>query len=120
MAGSRVHEGAAAASGWPVGASLEPPGLPSARRDGANSDAAVAGYSFVAIAAKYRYGTNSHNVSFKNAVWQTFSSAVQVLSANSVCISYFFLYIVLFLYAAFLCFLLCMFLPYITLLRLLA
>ena len=29
-------------------------------------------YSFVAIAAKY--GTNSHNVSFKNAVWQTFSS----------------------------------------------
>jgi len=31
-------------------------------------------YSFVAIAAKY--GTNSHNVSFKNAVWQTFSSAV--------------------------------------------
>ena len=30
-------------------------------------------YSFVAIAAKY--GTNSH-VSFKNAVWQTFSSAV--------------------------------------------
>ena len=30
--------------------------------------------SFVAIAAKY--GTNSHNVSFKNAVWQTFSSAV--------------------------------------------
>jgi len=68
--------GAAAASGWPVGASLEPPGLPSARRDGANSDAAVAGYSFVAIAVKYRYGTNSHNVSFKNAVWQTFSSAV--------------------------------------------
>jgi len=31
-------------------------------------------YSFVAIAAKY--GINSHNVSFKNAVWQTFSSAV--------------------------------------------
>ena len=50
----------------------------------------MAGYSFVAIAAKYRYGTNSHNVSFKNAVWQTFSSAVQVLSANSVCISYFY------------------------------
>jgi len=33
-------------------------------------------YSFVAIAAKY--GTNSQNVSFKNAVWQTFSSAVLV------------------------------------------
>jgi len=33
-------------------------------------------YSFVAIAVKY--GTNSHNVSFKNAVWQTFSSAVLV------------------------------------------
>ena len=32
--------------------------------------------SFVAIAAKY--GTNSQNVSFKNAVWQTFSSAVLV------------------------------------------
>jgi len=31
-------------------------------------------YSFAAIAAKY--GTNSRNVSFKNAVWQTFSSAV--------------------------------------------
>ena len=31
------------ASGWPVGASLESPGLPSARRDRANLDAAVAG-----------------------------------------------------------------------------
>jgi len=33
-------------------------------------------YFFVAIAAKY--GTNKHYVSFKNAVWQTFSSAVLV------------------------------------------
>jgi len=41
-----------------------------------------------------------------------------LLSANSVCISYFYFvdYIVLFLYAAFLCFLLCMFLLYITVL----
>jgi len=31
-------------------------------------------HSFVAIAAKY--GISSHNVSFKKAVWQTFSSAV--------------------------------------------
>jgi len=33
-------------------------------------------YSFVAIAAKY--GTSLHNVSFKNAVWQTFCSVVLV------------------------------------------
>jgi len=39
----RPSTGAGPGYGWPIGASLEPPGLPSARRDGANSDAAVAG-----------------------------------------------------------------------------
>ena len=39
-----------------------------------------------------------------------------LLSANSVCISYFYFVYCIFLYAAFLCFLLCMFLLYITVL----